>query len=277
MKRRTFMKVNAAAAMTGSVALNAVQAFAAPKKPGEVRALFLVGDYWHPGMMQETHWRRVLGTTGWRLMFAQSSQFVTPEVLSQTDLFIFCRYSGPDSVGWSPLGIVEERPKAAPWMTSEQEDAIVENVTKRGMGIIPVHCSIWNPDNKKFMELIGVEKPIMHGPIRAMTSFYEMNPNHPITAGVEPFSEVDEIFGADMLNVKYEPLMRAKETNPDMDRLALWTREVGNGRVVMLNCCSTQEVCWKKSMKEIMWRSAYWAMKKDIPPSGLIEGREKDR
>jgi hypothetical protein len=30
-------------------------------------------------------------------------------------------------------------------------------------------------------------------------------------------------------------------------------------------------------MKEIMWRSAFWAMKKDIPPSGLIEGRDKDR
>jgi hypothetical protein len=34
---------------------------------------------------------------------------------------------------------------------------------------------------------------------------------------------------------------------------------------------------YKKSMKELMWRSAFWAMQKDIPESGLIDGRGADR
>ena len=271
--RRKFLKAGITTLAASAVTTNPL--LAAPKKPGEVRVLFLFGDVWHNGIRQESHWRRVLGVTGWRLMFAQSSRFVTPQVLAKTDLFLFCRYAGPDSLGWSNEGIIEDRPSGAPFMTNTQENAIVENV-KRGMGLIPIHCSLWNPDRKKFMELLGVEKPIMHGPL-IMTSFYDLNQNHPITRGVEPYETEDEIFGADMLDVEYEPLMRAKQEDPPLDRLAAWTREVGDGRIVVLNCGASHVCYWKKSFKEIMWRSAYWAMKKDIPPSGLIEGRGKDR
>ena len=108
---------------------------------------------------------------------------------------------------------------------------------------------------------------------------------------VEPLKEVDEIFDAEMYDVEYELLFRARQVSPAMhkpptwarkfghkiagpilDRPGGWTREVGDGRVVYLNCGSTPEVFWSESMKEIMWRSAHWAMKKDIPPSGLIGG-----
>ena len=295
--RRKFLKTGLTSLAASTASAKSIMS--APKKQGEVRVLFLVGDVWHNGVTHESHWRRVLGVTGWRLMFAQSSQFVTPEVLDETDLFVFCRYSGGDSLGWSPDGIIEERPDGAPWMTEEQNEAIFENV-KRGMGLLPYHCSIWNPERKKYMELIGVKKPIMHGLIRQMTSFYDMNQNHPITRGVEPFEEVDEIFDAEMLDVEYELLFRVKQDFPKtdkpqtivnyypellemskvgavLDRAGGWTREVGEGRVVYLNCGSTNEVFWSKSMKEIMWRSAHWAMKKDIPPSGLIGGWHKDR
>ncbi len=178
-----------------SLAASAVktkQVLASPKKAGEVRVLFLFGDYWHNNMTQEYHWKKVLGPTGWELLFAQGSQFVTPELLGETDLFVFCRYQGNDTMGWSPDGIVKDRPTGAPWMTEEQEKAIVENVN-RGMGLLPYHCSIWNDNRKKYLELLGVKKPIIHGDIRCMTSYYEMNNDHPITNGIEPFEEHDEI------------------------------------------------------------------------------------
>ena len=266
----------------------------AQKAPGEVRVVVLAGDYWHNGMMYELHWRSILSTTGWRILFAQSSQFVTPEALALTDLFIVARYAGGDTMGWTPDGMVEKRPRGAAWMTSEQEQAIVENVTQRGMGLIPVHCTLWNPEQKQFMKLIGVKEPLMHGHM-VMTGFYEMNQDHPISRGVEPFEAVDEIFDAVMIDDNFIPLFRAKQTpellTKDMDytqftfypgqksgryfpldRLAGWARESGNGRVVMLNFLSHQMVFWKKSVKEIMWRSAHWAMHRDIPESGLIEG-----
>src|SRR5512136_2185571 len=57
------------------------------------RVLFLVGDYYHNPAMQETAWRKVLGTTGWRLMFAQEPSFITPEVMASADLYVMGRYS----------------------------------------------------------------------------------------------------------------------------------------------------------------------------------------
>ena len=291
--RKKFLKT--ALAVSAAYCTTANPLSAEPKKPGEVRVVFLAGDYWHNWMMYERHWRRILGVTGWRLMFAQSGDFITPEVIDQTDLLVFSRYGGGNP-GFTTDGLVGERPRGDRWMSPEQEDAIVENVTKRGMGIIPFHCSIANTGNKKVLELMGVRDMIMHGPM-ANTFFYEMNQDHPITRGVRPFEEVDEIFGMVMLDDDYTPLFRARqdydivrqragESNEcfygvegaiPLDRMAGWTREVGNGRIVYLNCMSFQTVFWKKSMKEIMWRSAHWAMKKEIPESGLIEGRSKDR
>ena len=290
--RRKFLKTGVASLALSSTASNS--AFALPKAPGEVRVLFLFGDYWHNEETQERHWRQVLAPTGWRLLFAQSSQFVTPELLDTTDLFVFCRYGGAEWRGWSGEGIVETRPESAPWMTDEQEASIIKNV-RRGMGLLPYHCSIYIGDKKKYMELLGVKRPIVHGNIREMTTFYNMNQNHPISRGIEPFEEFDEIFDAEFYDVDYEILFRAKQNFPKLDkpytfmqhfpeliemsktgakldRPGGWTREVGDGRIVYLNCGSTPEVFWRKSMKELMWRSAHWAMKKDIPPSNLAEG-----
>jgi type 1 glutamine amidotransferase len=292
ISRRNILKTGAAAIAGASASANLL---AAPKKPGEVRVVILAGDYWHNSMMYERHWRRILGVTGWRLMFAQSANFITPEVIDNTDLLMFSRYGG-GNLEFTTAGLVEERPGSEVWMTPEQEDSIMDNVVKRGMGLLPFHCSIANESNKKVLNLFGVDKMIMHGPL-VMSGFYDMNQDHAITKGVEDFEEVDEIFGAEMLDVNYTPLFRARQNydlirkasgdtqeqfygtreNFPLDRMAGWCREEGNGRIVYLNCMSSHTVFWKKSMKEIMWRSAHWAMHKDIPESGLIEGRSQDR
>jgi len=111
MTRRSVLKSGITSLGTAAVLS---KAHAAQKKPGEVRVLFLMGDIWHNAVRMESHWRKVLGVTKWRLMFAQSSRFVTPEVLADTDLFIFARYAGGDSLGWSPDGIVENGRRATP-------------------------------------------------------------------------------------------------------------------------------------------------------------------
>ncbi len=254
-------------------------AIAAAKAPSDVKVLFLVGDVWHNAVRMESHWRRVLGVTGWRLMFAQSSQFVTPELLDEVDLFVFARYHGGDDFGWSPEQIIVKRSPGYLFMTPEQEEAIIRNVTRRGMGIIPFHCSMWNPESPGFMQLMGMKEPLMHGPLME-TSFYDLNQSHPITTGVEPYTTEDEIFGVVMDDVDYTPLLRARQNvlgGETLDRLAGWTREVENGRVVMLNCGASHICWWEKSFKEIMWRSAHWAMQMDIPESGLVSGRSVDR
>jgi len=267
--RRTMLKTGAAA--IGAGALMTPDTFAMPKYPGETRALILVGDYWHNGAAQEFHWRGVLADSGMRLLFAQSSQFVTPAALANTDLFIVSRYAGPDTHGWSPDPIIEDRPSGAPWMTGEQEDAIVANV-RRGMGLLSMHCSLWNPERKKYMELLGVTEPKMHGPVQKV-SIHDVNPSHPITRGIGNFEiALDENFGAELAPGKSTLLYKSTGNQDNREDNAAWCREEGDGRVAALLFGHTPMPFHTAEVKTIMWRAAHWTMKRDIPPKKFAAG-----
>ena len=140
------------------------KAFTSLRFSKKTRVLFLGGDYSHCAVPMEIHWREVLQSTNWQLLFAQSSQFVTPDLLRDIDLFVLIRGEGPDFLGWSPDPLVEMRPMPAPFMTDAQEEAIVENV-HRGMGLLCMHSSTRHPDREKFLNLIGVERALPHGPL----------------------------------------------------------------------------------------------------------------
>jgi type 1 glutamine amidotransferase len=268
--RRKFIK-------TGFVSLTA-SAFspypllAAKKAPGEVRVVFLMGDYWHNPITQQKNWLTVLEPAGWRLMFAQASQFITPEVLSQADLFVVSRYAATNSLGWAPDRIIENWPEEVPFMTEERENIIVENV-HRGMGLLAVHCAVWNEDSKQFMKLLGVEKPYMHTPVQP-AYLHKLNQNHPITKDIEPCNiQEDEIFMADLIPGESEVLFNLKGDEVKTDRAGGWCREAGKGRVVTLLPGHNPHPYHLKSYKQIMWRSAHWAMKKIIPPAQFEDGR----
>ena len=262
LSRRSVIKSGIAAAAGVAVSSNAMAA--APKQPGETRVLFLMGDIWHNPVMQEHHWRRVLSPTGWRLMFAQSSQFVKPEALDLADLFVVARYSGPDSLGWAPDRVIEERPERAPWMTDEQQDSIVANVNS-GMGLLSIHCSIWNGNRAKYLDLIGVSKPIMHTKVQP-AHINELNQDHPITAGLEPFdTDDDEIFNAELIPGKSTLLFNTRGEEEPINANGGWCRDAGEGRVVSLLPGHLPRPYRKIPYNHIMWRAAHWAMKMDIP------------
>ncbi len=268
--RRTAIKTGLAAFATGTAL--SYDVFAAPKAPGETRVLFLVGDYWHNGVAQESHWRGVLGPTGWRLLFAQSSRFVTPETLRQADLFVVARYAGPDSLGFTTDTIVEKRPEPAPWMTDEQEAAIVENVAGRGMGLIHSHCSTWNPEKKRYMELMGIEKPIMHGPVQRV-SIHDLNQTHPITKGLGDFViDLDENFGVELVPDKTTVLYKSTGQQDNRIDVGAWCLDAGKGRAVGLHFGHVPQPFHRPEVKTVMWRSAFWAMRRDIPASDFKQG-----
>ena len=268
--RRNILKTGAATLAATAAGANPL--LAGPKQPGETRVVFLMGDYWHNPLTQQKNWHKVLEPTCWRLMFAQASQFITPEVLSQADLFVVSRYAATNSLGWAPDRIIEDWPEEVPFMTEERENAILENV-QRGMGLLAIHCSVWNEDSKKFMKLLGVEKPYMHTPVQP-AYLHKLNRNHTITKGVEPCQIVeDEIFMADLIPGESEVLFNLKGDEVKTDRAGGWCREEGKGRVVTLLPGHNPHPYHMKSYKEIMWRSAYWAMKKNIAPAEFENGR----
>lgn len=270
VSRRTVLKTGAAAAAAGMMA-TPIQAVP-PRQPGETRVVFLVGDIWHNPIMQENHWRRLLGPTGWRLMFAQSAQFITPAVLDEADLFVFARYEGGDSLAWSPDRFVEDRSgnPSSYFMSEEIEDAIVENVTERGMGLMPIHCSVVQPERARYNRLIGMQEYVPHTKVQP-AHIHDLNPSHPITRGMEPFDiDDDEIFDAVMIPGEYELLFRTRGKEEPVDAIGGWCREAGNGRVVALLPGHIPSPYMKGRYKQIMWRAAHWALKRDIPDGDHI-------
>ncbi len=243
-----------------------------PKKPGETRVIFLMGDYWHNPISQQKNWFYTLQPAGWNLMFAQGTQFITPEALEQADLFVFSRYHKTNSLGWSPEPFISEWPEEEVFMTAEREESIIANV-KRGMGLLSLHCSVWNNEHPKFMDLIGVSKSYMHTPVQR-SYMHKLNATHPITKGIEPqVLGQDEIFFAD-LKQDTEVLFNLESTEKQAtDRAGGWTHEYGEGRVVSLLPGHTPHPYHTKSYKEVMWRSAHWAMRKEIPEIQFENGR----
>jgi type 1 glutamine amidotransferase len=267
LSRRAAVK-NTLVALAGGV--GAAEAVLAQKKPGETRVLFLLGDYHHNGAMQEYSWRRLLKAAGWRLMFAQAPSLITPDVMAATDLYVLCRYATNTqstnlSLGWSPDKIVEERPEPDVFMTPEHEAMIVKNV-RRGMGLITVHCGIWNGDNRQYLDLLGVEKPVMHGPVVA-TQVFDLNPDHPITKGIQPFNiGADEAFDAVMKPGQHTQLFRSSQEQPKRNAIGGWCREEGSGRVVALLPGHSGGPYGSRQFQDIMWRSTQWAMKREVLP-----------
>ncbi len=267
--RRTVLKTGLAAAAASVLAVP--EAFTMPKKPGETRALFLVGDYWHNGVAQESHWRNILAGSGFRLLFAQSSKFVTPEALALTDLFVVARYAGADSLGWTPEGVIEDRLPSAPFMTDAQQDAIVANV-RRGMGLLSMHCSTWNPDRKDFMHLLGIEEPLMHGPVQHV-KVHDINQDHPITRGLSDFDiSLDENFGAKLDMDRVTLLYKSTGQQDKRTDNAAWCRDEGEGRAVALLFGHVPQPFHVPEVKQLMWRSAHWAMHREIPEKELERG-----
>ncbi len=267
LSRRAVVK-NTLAGLVGGA--SAAEAVLAQKKPGETRVLFLVGDYYHNPAMQEYAWRKVLKATGWRLMFAQQPSFITPDVMAAADLYVMGRYATSTqqtniSLGWSPDKIVEERSEPDVFMTPEHEALIAKNV-RRGMGLIAVHCAVWNADNRQYLDVLGVEKPVMHGPV-VSTRIFELNPDHPITKGIDPFNiGIAEAFDAVMKPGQHTKLFRSSQEQPKRNAIGGWCREEGSGRVVALLPGHSTGPYGSRQFSDIMWRSAHWALKREIPP-----------
>ncbi len=240
------------------------------------RALFLVGDYWHNPITQEKNWQDVLRHAGWQLDFAQATKFVTPEELAKTDLFVVSRYAKSNNLGWAEGGIVSDRADEEVFLTDEREQAIIDNV-KRGMGLLAMHCSVWNGERPKFMDLLGIEKPYMHTKVQP-SFLHNINQDHPISAGVmDAKLGEDEIFYCDLIPGRTTGLFNLKGEEQPIDRTGGWCHDFGKGRVAVLLPGHTPHPFHSGSFKMIMWRSAHWAMHKEIPMKEFANGRPPER
>jgi len=56
------------------------------KQPGETKIVAVMGDYWHNGLAQEYHIRKILSPEkNWRIIFVRGPQYFSPELISDAD------------------------------------------------------------------------------------------------------------------------------------------------------------------------------------------------
>ena len=272
MNRRRILKTGIASIITASFPRADIDAAIRPKAKGEIKVIYLGGDFWHNGITQEIEMRRTFSNTDWRLIFAHHDQFITPEVLKDTDLFIMLRTTASNFLGYTADGLVENRPRCRV-LTEEQEDAIIDNVVNRGMGFLALHATCLFASKKNFRKIMGID-PIMHGPIQTV-HMQKFNQNHPITKGIGDFDvEHDENFGVKIVSDKAISLFESTGRDDGRTDIAGWCIEAGKGRIAGL-LAGHSHTAWRHPIyRQLHWRAAFWAMKREIPnfkePKNLV-------
>jgi type 1 glutamine amidotransferase len=262
--RRNFFKAGFATIAATTVNVKQTHAAIRPKASGETKVVYLGGDQLHNGMGQMQSLRGIFSKANWRFMATSDARYVTPEFISDADLLIITRWGGAIE-GRCPEPIQEGAEPSDEYMTSELEDAIVDNVINRGMGFMALHCTCWTPEMQKFNDMMGI-KGIMHGPVQTV-HMHDFNQQHPISRGIEDFDmSHDENFGVELTNSKAVKLYETTGTQDKRHDIAGWCLEKGSGRIVGLVAGHTYTSWRNKTYQQLYWRGAHWAMKKDIPP-----------
>lgn len=235
------------------------------KRPGETKIVAVMGDYWHNGVAQEYHIRNILShEKNWRIIFVRGPQYFSPELISDADLLITSRYGGNDNMGYSEKGLVDTMEQGAPFWTDENVKAIIDNVRNRGMGFLPLHCTLFC-GIKDITELMGIE-PIMHRQIQPLW-MYGFNRDHPITKGIGKFFiSLDEQFAVVIKSRYTTSLFQTQAMHDKRTAVGGWCLESGKGRIVGLLPGHTHWPYRTPQYKDIIWRSAHWAMRKDVTP-----------
>ena len=166
------------------------------------------------------------------------------------------------TVGYTPDGLIEERPPAPQYMTPEQESAIIDGLENRGMGYLCLHNSLYAPP-ERLKAILGHECGY-HPPIQAVL-YKDLNQEHPITKGLDYWVENDEQFFARVNNPNHTILFNSEGTRDHRTTTAGWCFEHGRGRVVAMLPGHTEFVWTHPTWQQLILRSCLWLMKMPIP------------
>lgn len=262
VKRRAFLQTGAVA-ITAASLIGTAQAALKPKAADEIKVVCVMGA--NSPVAQETSIRSILGgRKNWRLIFVRASKFFTPELIKDADLLITARGAGRDPLSFSAEPLVDSVTQGDLFWTKEQVAAIVDNVTKRGMGFLALHETVecGNRDIENLLDLAHQESFEIQ-PIWT----HDINKDHAITKGIKPFYfNIDLQYCPVIKSEKTVALFQTSAVHDKREALGGWCLENDNGRVVVLLPGHTEWTYRAPEYQEILWRSAHWAVKRDITP-----------
>ncbi len=239
-----------------------------PKKPGMVKVVAVMAhDTNHNGVGYETALRGIFAPKkNWQFIFVRASKAFNPALIGDADLFMACRTGIADPIDLYDAAVSDMSREGAVFWNDTNTKAVVDNINNRGMGFLSLHCTLYSR-RQEILDVLGVE-PVMHRQVQPIWA-HDLNQTHPITTGLDAFMiNLDEQFGA---VIKSESTITLFETTGIDDKRELvggWCREHGKGRVVALLPGHTGEPYTVPAYREILWRSAHWALRQDAPPFG---------
>jgi len=267
-KRRRRLSVLGAvfASAVESVVPEAASAAVMPRRPGETKVVaFMGGDYGHNPISLEMHVRRLFASKkDWRVVFVRASRFFTPELISDADLLITSRHSRPDDIDWRGEGLVDSMDKGELFWNDENAAAIVDSVKNRGMGFLALHNTIacGHDGITGFLDI----EPIPHNEVQPLW-VRDLNGMHPVTRGIENFLiPLDEQFAVVIRSHSTTTLFETTAMHDKRRAVGGWCLERGAGRIVGMLPGHDKAAYRVPQYRELLWRAAHWAMKRDIPP-----------
>jgi type 1 glutamine amidotransferase len=146
---------------------------------------------------------------------------------------------------------------------NEIQERALEKFVEDGGGIVGIHGASLTFNNSPFwMRLLGAR---FAGHIRGThpLNIVIADPSHPITAGVGPFTIIDEEYKHRFADVDRHVLARFRERPPGSDPKAnmdiIWTRQVGQGRVFYCALGHGKDAWENPAWQKLIVQGILWA------------------
>ena len=146
---------------------------------------------------------------------------------------------------------------------NELQERALTKFLEDGGGIVAIHgASLTFGNSDVWLRLVGA-RFTGHIPGTHKLNIVLADPKHPITAGVEPFTIVDEEYKHRFADVDRHVLARFRERPPASDQKAnmdiLWTRDIGKGRMFYSALGHGKEAWENPQWQKLIVQGILWA------------------
>lgn len=163
--------------------------------------------------------------------------------------------AGYDLVILAAIGRLKPRESDDQWMTPSMQAELAEHV-HRGAGLLLVHAgTASHPADGPFRRMTGGH--FLHHPPEHPEVTIRPVAEHPITAGVEPFTHPDEHYFLEM-DANVTPLLYATSTLGE--QMAGWCRTWGSGRVAAIVPGHTRAMLEEPMLLRLLANAVRWSL-----------------
>ena len=213
---------------------------AVPKLSQKVKTLVLCGDHWHsPHIAREG--LGALAGTEFSFDWIEDAQDWSPEIMVQYPLIILTKSDNVSSTNQTG------------WMTDSVQRAFADYVHK-GNGLLAIHSGTAGYAEKPVLRSLlgGV---FVHHPEQCPVTMIP-RAEHPLSAGIAPFTLKDEHYFMALDDSQAEVLMTTRSEHGEQP--GGWRRRDGSGRVVVLTPGHNLEIWLHPSFQMLVRNAIHW-------------------